>query len=120
MNKGHHFNSACAQCALRKISSTLLFESVTMDQVSSRLCGRFTQNFKYILAAEIRKFQPVGIKSIDITSISTDKTNNLIIDFDIIVDPKYNKLILNALQYAIVSIDVCDFGLKNSIFFFFF
>jgi len=84
-----------------------------MDQVSSRLCGRFTQNFKYILAAEIRKFQPVGVKSIDITSISTDKTNNLIVDFDINVDSKSNELIRTALQYAIVSIDVCYFGLKN-------
>jgi hypothetical protein len=99
--------SACSRCALRKISSTLLLEGVTLEQVSSRLCGRFPQNFKYTLAAEIRKYQQIGLKSIEITNISTDKTQNLIIDFDIVVDPQSNELIRNALQHAIVSIDVC-------------
>ena len=106
--KGGRFNSACARCALRKISSTLLLEGVTLKEISSRLCGRFPQNFKYILAAEVRKFQRIGLKSIEITSISTDKQQNLIIDFDIIVDPQYNQAIRNALRHAVVSIDVCS------------
>lgn len=80
-----------------------------MEEVSSRLCGRFPQNFKYTLAAEIRKFQRVGLKSIEIENISIDNDNNLIIDFDIIVDPKYNELLRHALGRAIVSINVCYF-----------
>ncbi|CAF1506956.1 unnamed protein product [Adineta ricciae] len=105
-SKDGRFDSTCAKCALRKISSTLLLEGVTLEQISSRLCGRFPQNFKYVLAAEIRKFQRVGLKSIDITNISTDKKNNLIIDFDIIVDPKYNEAIRSALRRAVVAVDL--------------
>ncbi|CAF1634638.1 unnamed protein product, partial [Adineta ricciae] len=105
-SKDGRFDSACAKCALRKISSTLLLEGVTLEQISSRLCGRFPQNFKYILAAEIRKFQKLGLKFIDIVNISTDKKNNLIIDFDIIVDPKYNGAIRSALRRAVVSVDL--------------
>ncbi|CAF4283351.1 unnamed protein product, partial [Adineta steineri] len=59
--KGSRKDTSCARCALRKISSTLLLEGVSLEQVSSRLCGRFPQNFKYILAAGIRKFQRVGL-----------------------------------------------------------
>ncbi len=77
-----------------------------MDQVSSRLCGRFGQNFKYVLSAQIRKYQRVGLKSVQVLSISTDEKQNLIIEFDIIVDPYFNELIRNALRHAIVTIDV--------------
>ncbi|CAF4305449.1 unnamed protein product, partial [Adineta steineri] len=90
--KGSRKDTSCVGCALRKISSTLLLEGASLKQISSRHCGRFPQYFKHILAAEIRKFQQGGLKSIDISNISVDKTNNLIIDFDIIVDPKYNEL----------------------------
>jgi len=103
---GGHYDSACARCALRKISSTLLLEGVSLKEMSSRLCGRFPQNFKYILASEVRKYQRVGLKSIEITTISTDKKQNLVIEFDIIVDPQYNKVIRNALQRAVVSLDL--------------
>ncbi len=78
-----------------------------MKEVSSRLCGRFPQNLKYILAAEVRKYQRIGLKSIDITSISTDNKQNLIVEFDIIVDPQYNQLIRSALTRAVVTLDVC-------------
>jgi hypothetical protein len=101
-----HYDSACARCALRKISSTLLLEGVTLKEVSSRVCGRFPQNLKYTLAAEIRKYQRIGLKSIEIVTIATDAKQNLIIDFDIIVDPQHNEAIRNALRHAIVSLDV--------------
>ena len=78
-----------------------------MKEISSRLCGRFPQNFKYLLITELRKYQRIGLKSIEITSISTDKKQNLILDFDIIVDPQYNQAIRNALRQAVISIDVC-------------
>ncbi len=84
-----------------------MLEGASFEQASSRLCGRFPQNFKYILAAEVRKYQRVGLKSIEITSISADKKHNLIIEFDIIVDPQYNELIRTALRRAVVTIDVC-------------
>ncbi|CAF4448040.1 unnamed protein product, partial [Rotaria socialis] len=100
------YNSACARCALRKISSTLLLEGITLEQISSRLCGRFPQNFKYILAAEVRKYQRVGLKSIEITSISVDQKQNLIVDFDIIVDPQYNALVRSALRRAVITLDL--------------
>ncbi len=77
-----------------------------MKQISSRLCGRFPQHFKYVLEAEIRKYQPIGLKSIQITTVTIDKTQNLIIDFDIITDPQYNQLIRNALRRAVVTLDV--------------
>ena len=83
-----------------------------MKEVSSRICGRFPQNFKYALAAEVRKFQRTGLKSIEIENISTDKENNLIIDFDVLVDPKSNELIHDALRLAITTIDVCHLLLK--------
>ena len=105
-SKAGGYDSACARCALRKISSTLLLEGVTLKELSSRLCGRFPQNFKYILAAEVRKYQRVGLKSIEITNISVDKKRNLIIDFDVVVDPQYNTLVRNALRRAVVSINV--------------
>ncbi len=82
---------------------------MTLEQISSRLCGRFAQNFKYILASEIRKHQRIGLKSIEITTVSTDDKQNLIIEFDIIVNPQYNQLIRNALQRAVVTLDVCSF-----------
>ncbi|CAF1604177.1 unnamed protein product, partial [Rotaria magnacalcarata] len=104
--QGGGYDSACARCALRKISSTLLLEGITLQQISSRLCGRFPQNFKYILAAEVRKYQRVGLKSIEITSISVDKKQNLIIDFGIIVDPQYNALVRSALRRAVVTLDL--------------
>ncbi len=78
-----------------------------MKQVSSRLCGRFPQNFKYVLAAELRKYQRIGLQSIEITTVSTDNKQNLIIEFDIIVEPRYNQLIRNALGRAVVTLDVC-------------
>jgi hypothetical protein len=81
-----------------------------LKEVSSRLCGRFPQNFKYTLAAEVRKYQRIGLKSIEISSISTDKKQNLIIEFDIIVDPQYNQAIRTALGHAVVSLDVCLFN----------
>jgi hypothetical protein len=77
-----------------------------MKEMASRLCGRFPQNFKYILAAEVRKYQRIGLKSIEITTITTDKKQNLIIEFDIIVDPQHNEAIRNALRHAVVSLDV--------------
>ncbi len=83
-----------------------------MEQVSSRLCGRFGQNFKYVLSAQIRKYQRVGLKSVQVLSISTDEKQNLIIEFDIIADPYYNELIRNALRHAIVTLDVCYLLLK--------
>lgn len=104
--RGDRFNSACARCALRKISSTLLLEGVTLKEISSRLCGRFPQNFKYLLMSELRKYQRIGLKSIEITSISSDKKQNLILDFDLVVDPQYNQAIRNALRHAVISIDV--------------
>lgn len=85
-------------------------EGITLQQISSRLCGRFPQHFKYILAAEVRKYQRVGLKSVEITSISVDKKQNLILDFDIIVDPQYNALIRSALRRAVVTLDV-SYGL---------
>jgi hypothetical protein len=78
-----------------------------LKQVSSRLCGRFPQNFKYVLAAELRKYQRIGLQSIEITTVSTDNKQNLIIEFDIIVEPRYNQLIRNALGRAVVTLDVC-------------
>jgi hypothetical protein len=83
-----------------------------LEQVSSRLCGRFGQNFKYVLSAQIRKYQRVGLKSVQVLSISTDEKQNLIIEFDIIADPYYNELIRNALRHAIVTLDVCYLLLK--------
>ncbi|CAF4089945.1 unnamed protein product, partial [Rotaria magnacalcarata] len=112
--QGGGYDSACARCALRKISSTLLLEGITLQQISSRLCGRFPQNFKYILAAEVRKYQRVGLKSIEITSISVDKKQNLIIDFGIIVDPQYNALVRSALRRAVVTLDVSQTRLQIS------
>ncbi|CAF4959736.1 unnamed protein product [Rotaria sp. Silwood1] len=105
--RGARYDSPCARCALRRISSTLLLEGITLDHISGRLCGRFPQNFKYVLLAEIRKYQRVGLKSIEITSISVDRKRNLIIEFDCIVDPQYNELIRSALRRAAVTIDVC-------------
>jgi hypothetical protein len=61
---------------------------------------------KYTLAAEIRKYQRIGLKSIEIVTIATDAKQNLIIDFDIVVDPEHNEAIRNALRHAIVSLDV--------------
>ncbi|CAF4187898.1 unnamed protein product [Rotaria sp. Silwood2] len=104
---GARYDSPCARCALRRISSTLLLDGITLEHISSRLCGRFPQNFKYVLLAEVRKYQRVGLKSIEITSISVDKQKNLIIEFDVIVDPQYNELIRSALRRAVVTLDVC-------------
>ncbi|CAM6054917.1 unnamed protein product [Sphagnum tenellum] len=104
---GVGYDANCARCGLRKIRSTLLLKGVTLKHVSSRLCGRFPQNFKYVLAAEVRKYQRVGLKSIGITSISADKQKNLIIDFDIVCDPERNEQIRDALRRAVISLDVC-------------
>ena len=78
-----------------------------MKELSSRLCGRFPQNFKYLLTTEIRKYQRIGLKSMEITNISVDKKHNLVIEFDMIVDPQYNPKIRNALRRAIVTLNVC-------------
>ena len=107
-HKGQRYDSACARCALRKISSTLLLEGVSMKELSSRLCGRFPQNFKYLLTTEIRKYQRIGLKSMEITNISADKKHNLVIEFDMIVDPQYNAKIRSALRRAIVTLNVCS------------
>ncbi len=79
-----------------------------MKEISSHVCGRFRQIFKYILAAEIRKYQRIGLKSVDITNILIDKKQNVIIEFDLIIDPQYKELILYALQNAVITLDVCS------------
>ena len=106
MKHNGRYDSSCARCALRKISSTLLLEVVTLREISTRFCGRFTQNLKYILAAEIRKYQQIGVKAVEIVTVSTDYKDKLIVEFNIIVDPQYNQLIRSALQHAAVSLDV--------------
>ena len=78
-----------------------------MKELSSRLCGRFPQNFKYILTAEIRKYQRIGLKSMEVTNISVGKKQSLIIDFDMVVDPQYNALIRSALRRAVITLNVC-------------
>lgn len=78
-----------------------------MKELSSRLCGRFPQNFKYVLGAEIRKYQRLGLKSMEITNISVGKKQSLIIEFDMVVDPQYNALIRSALRRAAITVDVC-------------
>lgn len=100
------FNRHCARCALRKISSTLVLQGVKLEELASRLCGRFPDHMKYLLLNEIRKYQPMGLKSMTITNISVDKQLNLIVDFDLIVDPEYNGLIRKALSRAIVTLNV--------------
>jgi hypothetical protein len=106
MKRCDTYNEDCPRCAFRKISSSLLLEGISSKQISSRLCGRFPQNFKHVLTAEIRKYQRVGLKAIEITSISIDKKQNLSIEFDIIVDPRYNTLVRSALRRAAITLDV--------------
>ncbi len=74
--------------------------------MASRFCGRFPQNFKYAVTAEIRKYQRVGLQGIEITSITVGKNENLLIEFDIFVNPRYNTLIRNALRRAAITLDV--------------
>lgn len=103
---GKTYGEDCPRCAFGKISSSLLLEGVSIKQLTSRLCGRFPQNFKYVLTAEIRKYQRVGLKAIEITSITVDKEQNLFIEFDIFVNPKYNALVRRALSRAVITLDV--------------
>ena len=96
----------CVGCVFRKISSTLLLEAAEFEKHQIQICGQFPQRFKYILVREIRKYQRIGLKSIEIKNISTDEKSNLIIDFDLLVNPKYNALIRRALRRAIITLDV--------------
>jgi hypothetical protein len=79
---------------------------LSIKEISSRLCGRFPQNFKYALTAEIRKYQRLGLQGIEITSISVDNKNNLLVEFDVFVKPRYNTLVRNALRRAVITLDV--------------
>jgi len=81
-------------------------EGVSIKEVASRLCGRFPQSFKYVLAAEIRKYQQVGFEGIEITSISVGKNQNLLVEFDVFVNPRYNTLVRDALRRAVITLDV--------------
>ena len=77
-----------------------------MKKITSGLCGKFPEHFKYVLAAEIRKYQPVGFKAIEITSLTVNKEQNLFIEFDIFVSRRYNALIRDALKRAVITLDV--------------
>jgi hypothetical protein len=107
LKRGSFHGGDCARCALRKISSTLLLEGASLEKFASRLCGRSAQTFKYLIAAEIRKYQRVGVKSIEITNISTDNENNLVIEFDVFVNPRFYARVQDALRRAVVTLDVC-------------
>jgi hypothetical protein len=89
-----------------------LLKGVSLEQLASRLCGRFPQTFKYVIAAEIRKYQRVGVRSIEITNISTDNKHNLIIEFDVFVNPRYHASVRDALRRAVVTFDVCSLFLS--------
>lgn len=104
--RGHIYDEDCPRCVFRKISSSLLLEGTFIKKMASGICGRFSEQFKFALAAEIRKYQPVGFKAIEITSLTVDKEHNLFIEFDILVIPQYNTLIRNALKRAAISLDV--------------
>lgn len=77
-----------------------------MKKLTSGLCGRFPQHFKQVLIAEIRKYQRTGLESVEITGLSVNKEQNLFIEFDILVSPRYNTLIRNALKRAVITLDV--------------
>jgi len=77
-----------------------------VKELASRLCGRFTQNFKYALLAEIRQYQRLGLKAVEITDITVEGKNNLLIEFDVYVNPQYHTLVRNALRRAIVTLNV--------------
>ncbi len=113
----NNYDGDCRRCCFGKISSSLLLEGTSLKQVATRLCGRFRQNFKYILTAEIRKYQRFGLKTIEITSISVDKKQNLLIEFNTFVKPQYSSLIRTALQRAAITLDVSFyFFFKRKIF----
>ena len=48
----------------------------------------------------------------EITSITVDKKQNLLVEFDIFVSPRYNTLIRDALRRAVTTLDVSS-PLKN-------
>jgi len=105
-NKQPHYGGGCARCAFTKITATLLLENISVKELASRLCGRFTQNFKYALLAEIRQYQRLGLKAVEITDITVEGKNNLLIEFDVYVNPQYHTLVRNALRRAIVTLNV--------------
>merc|ERR1712110_1258878 len=93
-------------CAFTKITATLLLEHVSVKRLASRLCGRFRQTFKYVLLAEIRKYQRIGLRSVEITDITVEGKDNLLVEFDVYVNPNYHTLVRNALRQAVVSVNL--------------
>ena len=87
----------------------MLLEAQAFKHQSVQLCGRFPQNFKHVLLAEVRKYQRVGVKSIEIRNIATDDKSNLLVEFDTLVNPQYNALVRKALRRAVITLDVCSF-----------
>jgi len=83
-----------------------MLEAIEFKKHGFQICGQFPQKFKYALAVEIRKYQRIGLKSIEIKDISMDKNSNVIIDFDLLVNPKYNALIRRALRRAVITLDL--------------
>lgn len=104
--KGPSSGGDCARCAFTKITATLLLEHVSVKRLASRLCGRFRQTFKYVLLAEIRKYQRIGLRSVEITDITVEGKDNLLVEFDVYVNPNYHTLVRNALRQAVVSVNV--------------
>ncbi len=106
MNGGAQDESTCGQCALRYISSSLLIEGVTLEEISHKSGTKFLQNLRQTLTNEIKKYHSKGLKSIKITSLSTHNRNSLVIEFVAIVNPKHHQQISSAIRRALLSINV--------------
>ena len=96
---------------MNKISTTIVFQGASLQEITRQMCGQFSQVFRYVLRTEIRKYQRRGLKSITVTNISVDKKENLVVEFDMLVNPRYNALIRDALRRVLVTLDVSYFCL---------
>jgi DNA integrity scanning protein DisA with diadenylate cyclase activity len=106
LNGGAQDESTCGQCALRYISSSLLIEGVTLEEISHNSGTKFLQNLRQILTNEIKKYHSKGLKSIKITSLNTHNRNSLVIEFVAIVNPKHHQQISSAIRRALLSINL--------------
>ncbi|CAF1082742.1 unnamed protein product [Adineta ricciae] len=96
-------NRRCAKCALSHISFTVLLEGITLNQLTNQCNKRYMDDFKQSLTDKIRKFQPNGLKSMRITSLTTHESNGLVVELLFNVTPQYNQQLAVAIHRALAS-----------------
>ena len=97
---------------MRYIFSSLIVEGVTLEQISHKSGEKILEKFKDVLIKEIEKYHSKGLRLIKITNLNTYNHDNLIVEFVSIVNPKYHQQISNAINRALLSVNVSLYFLQ--------